>query len=227
MCRKSSCPFHGGRAIACLIMLTLASACFAFDQPRPFLSVGSYRIDTKTSRVHVRVNKATRFGHAHGIEGRVKSGSVRFDPKSPGGEIVFDLAALVADSPEARKHVGVTGDISQSDQTKITRTMLAKSVLDIEKFPTSKFVIRDMKASSEVANSLRIVGDFTIHGVMQSVNVDASVTPSEKENGLRLQGSFTIKQTDFGIKPYRALGGLVRVSDKVKISGDFHLQRLP
>jgi len=37
---------------------------------------------------------------------------------------------------------------------------------------------------------------------------------------LRLRGTFTIKQTDFGMKPYAKLGGVVGVADELRITGD-------
>jgi hypothetical protein len=63
--------------------------------------------------------------------------------------------------------------------------------------------------------SVDLVGVFTLHGVKRKV-----VIPVEIESHgpiLRLTGSFRIKQTDFGIKPYKKLGGVVGVADELSI----------
>ena len=60
------------------------------------------------SRVFVRVGKATRLGHVHGVQGKLKSGRLR---SVGGGELVFDMASFVADTTEAREYVGLDPEI--------------------------------------------------------------------------------------------------------------------
>jgi hypothetical protein len=38
---------------------------------------------------------------------------------------------------------------------------------------------------------------------------------------------FAIKQTDFGMKPYKKLGGVVGVADELRITGDILVRSTP
>ena len=42
-------------------------------------------------------------------------------------------------------------------------------------------------------------------------------------NGAQLSGSATVKQTDFGMKPYSALFGTLKVLDEVQVAVDARL----
>jgi polyisoprenoid-binding protein YceI len=64
--------------------------------------------------------------------------------------------------------------------------------------------------------SLVVNGDLTLHGVTKriAVPVEATITPQQ----LRATGKYTLKQTDYGIKPYSAAGGTIRVKDEIVIN---------
>jgi polyisoprenoid-binding protein YceI len=49
-----------------------------------------------------------------------------------------------------------------------------------------------------------------------AVPVAATVTPQQ----IRAAGKYALKQTDFGIKPYSAAGGTIKVKDEVVLSFD-------
>src|SRR5947209_2780208 len=56
-----------------------------------------YEVDTQTSRVYVRVDPEGG-GHAHGIMGRLVSGTVVFGAAEKAGELVFDMTSFDPDS---------------------------------------------------------------------------------------------------------------------------------
>jgi hypothetical protein len=43
----------------------------------------------------------------------------------------------------------------------------------------------------------------------------------------RFRGSVPLKQTDFGIRPIRIMGGTVNVKDELKVEFDIVTQRFP
>jgi polyisoprenoid-binding protein YceI len=45
-------------------------------------------------------------------------------------------------------------------------------------------------------------------------------------NGAQLSGSATVKQTDFGMKPYSALFGTLKVLDEVQVAVDARLDEV-
>src|SRR5205823_94917 len=64
----------------------------------------SYEVDSKSSRIYVKVGTATRLGHEHGVQGSLKSGKLSL---GGGGEFIFDMASFIADTTEARERVGL------------------------------------------------------------------------------------------------------------------------
>lgn len=176
-------------------------------------------IDAEKSRVYVLVGKKG-LGHEHGVEGRIKSGSIRLNADKDPGTIEFDMESFLADTDEARKYVELKGNVSESTRDRVTKAMLGPDVLDVEEFPTARFKIksRQLIKSKKDGDSVVLKGEFTLHGKEQPLSVTAKI---EKASGRsHLSGSFTILQSDFGITPYKAAFGAVAVTDELKIFGD-------
>ena len=179
-------------------------------------------VDPVESRVFVHVGKR-RLGHEHGVEGRVKSGHLNLEATENSGEIVFDMQSFKADTDVARKHVGLEGTTDAQEQTEVTQTMTGKGVLDVKQHPTATFTVASSKRlevkSADGHPQYELAGEFNLHGKKQPLTVTAAAV-AEKDGKQHLSGQFTIKQTDFGIKPYSAVGGLVSVKDELKIFGE-------
>ena len=95
---------------------------------------------------------------------------------------------------------------------KVTASMRT-AVLRVDSFPEIRFVSTEARPMS---GGFRIVGDFTLAGQTHPVAVDMQTTIGP--DTLRAAGVFTVKQTDFGITPYRGgPGGSVKVADRVSI----------
>lgn len=176
-------------------------------------------IDLGVSRVYIFVGK-TGLGHEHGVEGKLKSGHLDLPAKS--GELVFDMASFDADTPAARKHVGLEGETSESTRKQVNANMLGPAVLDVEKFPTARFVINSISPvkSARVIGlpSYQLDGEFTLHGVTKPLRV---VVRADKKKGmLHAQGRFAILQTQYGIKPFSKGLGAIGVADELQIWGD-------
>jgi polyisoprenoid-binding protein YceI len=185
---------------------------------KPALKPGE--IDLEKSRVYVRVGKKG-LGHEHGVEGKIKSGTINVNASKNAGEIEFDMTSFLADTDESRKSVELKGTIAEATRDKVTETMLGAAVLDVEKFPTATFKIKSSgqipaKKKGELWYELN--GEFTLHGETRPLEVIAERT--EKDGQVRLHGSFSILQSDFGITPYKAALGTVGVADELKISGE-------
>jgi len=194
--------------------------------PKPSPNPGDVDIDG--SRIYVFVGK-TGLGHDHGIVGRLVSGRVILDAPQNAGQLVFDMQSLLADTPEARKVVGLAGETDASTRKQTTENMLGPDVLDVARHPTATFDIESAIRSRRPVNGAKptvdLVGTFTLHGVARKVVIPAEVGAAGRS--LRLIGSFRIKQTDFGIKPYKKLGGVVGVTDELVIHGDIRIAATP
>ena len=62
-------------------------------------------------------------------------------------------------------------------------------------------------------------GNLTLHGETQPVTVEV------REREGHYLGTSRFKQTEFGIKPFKAAGGTIRVKDEVRIDFDIQLAR--
>jgi polyisoprenoid-binding protein YceI len=60
-------------------------------------------------------------------------------------------------------------------------------------------------------DGLKVSGDLEMGGKAKPVTFDVS------ESGGTLSGSAVVKQSDWGIKPYSALFGALKVNDEVKV----------
>jgi polyisoprenoid-binding protein YceI len=182
------------------------------------------QIDIEQSRVYVHVYK-TGLGHEHGVEGQLKSGWVSLPATKNAGEIIFDMASFSADTDAARRVVGLEGTTDANTRVEVTHNMLGPDVLDVKKFPTATFKINSVRRlparRPNAAQQFELAGDFTLHGTTKAV---ALVADASTANGLmRLQGSFSILQSDYGITPFSKALGAVGVADRLTISGDLRV----
>ena len=60
-------------------------------------------------------------------------------------------------------------------------------------------------------------------GELELAGRRAPITFELSLNGAQLSGSATVKQTDFGMKPYSALFGTLKVLDEVQVAVDARL----
>lgn len=197
----------------------------AADPPAAEPAPGGVNIDD--SRVYIRVGKR-RLGHEHGVEGKLKSGTIHLNRREEAGELVFDMATFTADTDAARQYVGLESTTDADEQKDVTATMRGKGVLNAAEFPTATFVIDSapllVEKTEKGEAQYQLEGELTLRDKTNPLKVIAAVV-EEKEGRIRLQGEFRIKQSEYGIKPYSAAGGLVAVADELRIFGDIWLTR--
>lgn len=112
-----------------------------------------------------------------------------------------------ANSFEVRAGTGGVKPLSDSDRAEIKKTIREK-VLHTDRHPTITFLSKNIGGTQE---SFRIEGDLTIAGTTQPVEVHGSITDG------RAQGSATVVQSRWGIKPYTAFLGALKLSDEVTV----------
>jgi polyisoprenoid-binding protein YceI len=163
-----------------------------------------------TSRLEVKTGKAGLIGfagHSHLIHARAFSGRVVYYPKAvPSShlEITIMTDSLAVLTPPD------TAEIRQ-----VTEAMRGPT-LHVDQYPDIKFVSKAVKPTS---NGFHITGALTIVGQTREVPIDVAVQLAP--DSLRAQSTFSVKQTDFGIKPYSGgPGGTVKVADKVTFTID-------
>lgn len=184
-----------------------------------------FAADLENSRVYLKVTSSSRLGHDHGVAGRLESGWVE---PGRGGELVFAMRTFITDTPDARRYVGLTAPVKPADQRKSTANMLGPDVLDVQRYPRATFKIDAVDPVEGQAlgapGVYQLVGTFTLHGVSRPLALRAKLEPTTDTAVSWLRGSFTINQTQFGIRPYSALGGMVGIEDRLDIWGEFVLR---
>lgn len=132
--------------------------------------------------------------------------------------MTFDLTSFQADTSAGRRYVGLEGEQDANTQQQVTQTMQGAEVLDVSRYPTAEFVLRRAVPRAGTADQWDLFGDFTLHGVTRPVQVSAHATT---EGAFRhIRGGFTIRQTEYGIRPLRKALGVIGVADAMEIWGD-------
>ncbi len=164
---------------------------------------GTYTL-TPESRFEVKTAKAGvlgGFAHNHVIRAQTFVGVMNYDAQHP-GDSKFEITV-------AGEGLEVLTAAKESDKAKIRQTMFTK-VLKVKQFPNITFASRRVAGT---ATGVRIEGDLTLLDQTRPVSVD--VVLKEQGDKLSAQGTFAILQSDFGIKPYSAALGSIKVADKL------------
>ena len=94
-----------------------------------------------------------------------------------------------------------------------------------ERFPTIEFRLAtyqvDLSARTAIA---RLTGSTTIHGVTRPVETMARVR-ADSLGEMHVTGTYVVRMSDFGVRPPRRFGGLLRVKDRVTVHFDVTPQR--
>jgi polyisoprenoid-binding protein YceI len=174
----------------------------------------SYVIDAMVSRFTVKVfatGLLSAFGHSPTIAIRDLSGEVRFNPAA----IEQSALHLVVRSDS----LTVADNISDKDRREMEGQM-QEQVLDTSTYPEIVYDAPSVsvKNTTDGQNDLMLLGQLILHGVTRRQTVPARVVLTG--DMLRAFGEFSLRQSDFNIKPVSAVGGGLKVKDELKFSFD-------
>jgi polyisoprenoid-binding protein YceI len=192
----------GFLAIATALMVTAMTA-----------QADTFTVDPAATRVTIRVGKAGLFavvGHTHEVVAPAVAGTIsvnQTDIGRSGVMLEFDATAL--------KMTG-TGE-PVDDLPEVQRVMMSERVLDVRQYPKITFQSRRVQVGRRVGDrvTLQLDGDLTLHGVTRPVTVPVDLHLSA--DSLVAEGTVTVRQTDFGIRPVTAGAGTVKVKDQVEV----------
>lgn len=174
-----------------------------------------YHVDP-SSRLVVKTGKAGLFGfagHTHVIRARAVSGVLVYRPGTASSSLRLRVPT---DSLE------VLTPPDTAEIRKVTEAMRTE-VLHPDRHPEMVFAADSVRAESGKVDLQLAV---TIEGITRQVPVKADVTIGP--DTIRAAGTFTAKQTDFGIKPFSGgPAGTVKVADRVTFCFDLVAVRDP
>jgi polyisoprenoid-binding protein YceI len=170
-------------------------------------------IDAKRSRFTVQAFATgilSAMGHNPIIGIRTFGGQVEFDSESmqaSGFRLTIQSTSLA-----------VLDDISDKDRREIERVMKAE-VLESEKYPEIRFESPGQIAINRMNGSLysaTLNGNLSLHGVTRAESIPARITSMGE--ALRASGEFTLKQSNYQIKPVSVAGGALKLKDELKFA---------
>jgi hypothetical protein len=184
----------------------------------------TYRVDTKASRVYVRVGPATT-ERPLWVEGRLMSGKVT---PGAGGELVFDMKSFKTTPQQAPKGVRPEGQpVGENEARKVNETLLSADVLDVEKFPTATYEIIIMKPAEKQEagepGTYHVNGRLTLHGAEQPLQIEAKLGRTDNKDVLKLSAVFAIRPSAYGVKSSPAPSGQAGVADEMEVLADLSL----
>jgi polyisoprenoid-binding protein YceI len=156
-----------------------------------------------------REGLAARVGHDLTLEPTRWSAEVNLDPDDITKSTV--TATVDGHSLEVVEGRGGATPLSDKDRADI-RKNIAQKVL-----PSGEISLRSTGIEAAGDGKLTVNGELTIAGTTRPIRLDLT------QSGDRVSGRLTIRQTDFGIKPFSAMLGALKVSDSADIEVDVRL----
>lgn len=175
---------------------------------------GTHTIGPENGRLTISTYKAgmgAKVGHDLVLEARRWSGTVEANPDDPSACSV--QVTIDARSFEVIQASGGVKALSDKDSADIRKNMDDK-VLQTSKYPEITF------RSTQVTPTA-ITGDLTIVGNTRPVTLDLSVRDGAGDT--TLTGRTTVTQSQFGIKPFSAMMGALKVKDDVDMQVELTL----
>jgi polyisoprenoid-binding protein YceI len=134
------------------------------------------------------------------------------------GGVEFVPDSMQKASVHVTIHVGsleIMDEVSSSDRHEIERVMFDE-VLERTIYPKVEYKSSRVSASKTGENMYRInvAGDLTLHGVTRGMGFDAQLVAGE--DSLRAQGSFSLRQSDYGLRIASVAGGTLKLKDELK-----------
>ncbi|MGH2855992.1 MAG: YceI family protein [Solirubrobacteraceae bacterium] len=174
---------------------------------------GTYELGPQDGTLSVRTGKggaASKAGHNLLIEVDRWGATVQLDP-----DVARSTFELTADSASFRVLEGTGGIKALTDED---REGIAQTVnQDVLKGTAISF--RSTAVRPDGDGRLHVTGDLELAGGINLIAFDLQLG----DDG-RVAGSATVKQTDWGMKPYSALFGTLKVADEVQVTIDATLR---
>jgi polyisoprenoid-binding protein YceI len=177
------------------------------------ISPGTYTLssdDDATLTVRTgRTGAASKAGHDLVLE--VTSWSATLDLDGAGEPAI----ALTADARSLKVREGTGGMTALDDDDKAN----IEQTIDVEVLEGGTIEFRSSRVEPAAdGGRLRVEGDLDLRGTRRPVAFDLAVG----DDG-HVTGSATLRQTDWGMKPYTALFGTLKVADDVEVVIDARL----
>jgi polyisoprenoid-binding protein YceI len=177
-----------------------------------------YRIDSSASRFTVQAfatGLLASFGHNPTIAIRDFEGEAHAS-----GDNLEDASLILTIGTNSME---VLDEMKRDDRHKLEAEMNDR-ILDTKQYPTITFTSTKIAVQKMATDQFRaeVVGELTFHGVKREYTFDARIT--RRGTQLRISSDFSLRQSDYGITPFKAAGGALQLKDEVKFNCDLVAQ---
>jgi polyisoprenoid-binding protein YceI len=175
---------------------------------------GKFRLGPQAGKLLLKTSRTglgRKAGHDLTIEVTRWTADVEVNAADPGGSSV--TAEIGVGSLEIREGAGGLKPLTDADRADIKATIAGK-ILRTADHPVIVF------RSSQVTGTLE---SFTVTGTLE---IMGNAQPAELTGGItggRLRGHAIITQSRWGIKPYSAFAGALRLADGVRVEFDLEV----
>ena len=176
------------------------------------LGPGAGRVLLKTGRVGV----AARAGHDLTIEVTNWSAVIEVPAEDAGGITAATISAdLDLGSLQVREGTGGVKPLTDRDRREIAVT--ARKVLGADQHPEAVFVSDSFRPAADGGGG-EIGGALTLRGQSRPLRLEVKQTGTD-----RYHAETQVIQSDYGIKPYTAFLGALRVRDAIDVTVEVDL----
>jgi len=209
--------------LACQPTVTRQIPEAVLDKLRIAPNATRYTIDSQASLLVVKVyrdGQLASLGHNHVISSRDLQGEIYLAEsiRDTAFEIRLPVASLDIDSPALRAAAGddFPGELDTDAILGTRSNLLGGQQLDVASWP--EIVLRSRSINSAPP-------DFTVMVDMAfKAHISSFAVPVQLEisgDQLKVAGTFTILQTEFGMQPFSVMMGALRVRDAIDV--EFHI----
>jgi polyisoprenoid-binding protein YceI len=180
------------------------------------VSSGTHSLGPQAGKITVNVYRegvAAKMGHDLVLEATKWSGKADVnadDPSASSVEVTVD--------PTSLEIIGAKGGakpLSDKDKADIKKNINEK-ILQTSKHREITFKSSETSGS---APNVKVKGNLTLVGNTQPITLDVKVD----ESSGRVSGKITFQQSSFGIKPFSAMLGALKIKDSVEIEFDVEI----
>jgi polyisoprenoid-binding protein YceI len=180
------------------------------------VAAGDYRFGADTGRLLIRTYRTglgSRAGHDLTIEVTMWLGTAAIGADAAASSVALRIDA---DSFEIREGRGGIKPLTDADRADIRKTI--RGLLDTTRYPSITFESSGLRG---VQRDLSVEGELTIRAATRPVRVRGSIDESSGKPRLpRLRATAQVLQSEWGIKPYSAFLGALKLRDAVDIDVD-------
>jgi hypothetical protein len=169
--------------------------------------VSTYTLGPDDGILSVRTSRTGAVAKAgHDLLIHVTEWSATLDTDAPSLMLGADATSL-----RVREGSGGMKPLDDDDMANIETT------IDDEVLLGRDIVFRSTSVTAD-GDALAVTGELTLAGATHPISFDLTLA------GGRVRGAAVVRQTDWGMKPYTALFGALKVADEVRVEVDARLQ---